>query len=184
MYLGIMGCQEREVNMCPRKRSALRRKGLVHGAHCYSCACVSDGISFPEHNGRRGDSFSCQAGMYSVCWAPGGGVFLSPFQTFHLSKCPSGGRPAWEAINSEGRARSQEDEAGGHSYLHKQLTGTRAKPGRGRLDNDLDNEAIHCCREWSKWHFTLSACVNSIFLHYTSQLQGGCCLTFAEQGYL
>lgn len=43
----------------------------------------------------------------------------------------------------------------GHSYLHKQLTGTLANPVRNRLDNDLDNKAIHCCREWSKRRITL-----------------------------
>lgn len=30
---------------------------------------------FPEHNGRSGDSLSCQARMYSVCSAPEVGFF-------------------------------------------------------------------------------------------------------------
>lgn len=82
-------------------------------------------------------------------------VFLLPFASlYHLSKCSSEQETRTKVINSEGRARCQEDEEGeegaapltiqGHSYLHKQLTGTLANPVRNRLDNDLDNKAIHC----------------------------------------
>ena len=90
-------------------------------------------------------------------------VFLPPFASlYQLCKCSSEQETRTKVINSEGRARRQEDEEGaapltiqGHSYLHKQLTGTLANPVRNRLDNDLDNKAIHCCRERSKQHITL-----------------------------
>lgn len=90
-------------------------------------------------------------------------VFSLPFSSLYvLSKCWSEQETRTKAINLERRALCQEDEEGaasltiqGHSYLHKQLTGTHANPARNRPDNDLDNKAIQYCRQRSKQHITL-----------------------------
>lgn len=174
-------------NVHPRKRSALRKKGLIHGA-----IVIPKRVSvvvFPEHNGRRGDSLTCQARMYLVCSVPLVGFPPSPFQAPLLSQQV----PKWAGDQDTSRRRKAQEPGRwgqaapspfrGHSYLHKQLTSTHANPGRDRLDNELDNEAIHCCRERSEQHFTLSARINSIFLHYTAQQWGVSYVTFAERVY-
>ena len=88
---------------------------------------------------------------------PGWCFFFSPLHfsnLYHSSKFPNEQETRMESISLEGRARKMRRRP----FLFTQTINRHTcKPRQGQLDNDLDNEAKHCCREWSKQHFILSA---------------------------